>query len=159
MGQSKHGYVSDKTLHRLQERVGLLGPVAGIMGRRLEAELQAYPYQELLKDEMVEKSSQEVEGKAPFRAEDIKEDYDRAWMDDYSSHDEDGDCGYDSRGVNDPDYGRPDLEERYKQRSEWMDVPNPRPGVYTDHRECDRSNEDRSPLRRTKGSGRQYARI
>ena len=162
------------TLHRLQERVGLLGPVAGIMGRRLEAELQAYPYQEMLKDDMIEKSSQEVEGiKAPFRAEDIKEDFEQACMEDYvksweeySSHDEDGNCGYDSRGIYDPDY--PDYrkldpdrrhQDRQRGRAHYTEIPDPRPGIYTDRRQRDRSSEDRSPLRRSKGRGRQHARI
>jgi len=159
----KSGYVSDKTLHRLQERVGLLGPVAGIMGRRLEAELQAYPCQTLLKDEMIERSSQEVKGNAPFRAEDIGEHFDNTagsnWMEDYSSHDEYDDCGYDHRGDY-QDYRRQDPEERYRERTErWPRIPDPQPGVYTDHRERDRYDEDRSPLRRSKGSGRKYERI
>ena len=167
----KSGYVSDTTLHRLQERVGLLGPVAGIMGRRLEAELQAYPYQEMLKDDMIEKSSQEVEGiKAPFRAEDIKEDFEQACMEDYakswedakmwedySSHDEDGNYAYHH---SDPDKPKRRLDpdrrqqDRHRGRAHYTEVPDPRPGVYTDRRQRDRSIEDRSPLRRNKGRGK-----
>ena len=80
-------------------------------------------------------------------------------MEDYSSHDEYDDCGYDHRGDYQY-YRRQDPEERYRERTErWPRIPDPLPGVYTDHRERDRYDEERCPLRRNKGSGRKYERI
>ena len=150
----KSGYVTEYTLHRLQERVGLLGPVAGIMGRLMEAELQAYPYETLLKDDMIERSAEEVVG--PLCGNDFKDKMDlpdtekENPYEDYSSYDEYGECGYDPH-----DYGDDkDPEHRYHERMiPRHRIPDPRPGIYTDRRERDRHMDDRSPLRRHRASG------
>ena len=128
----------------------------------MEAELQAYPYETLLKDEMIERSAEEVKG--PFCAMDIDEkepagntEGANRW-EDYSSYDEYDDCGYDHR--HHEDNRRQGPEERYHERYERRQrIPDPQPGTYTDRRERERYEDDRSPLRRHKGCGRKYERI
>ena len=135
------------------------------MGRLLEAELQAHPYETRLRDEMIEKSADEVYG--PFCARDIEEREHTGntegenYYDDYDEYEESSDSyGQDYIPRQDPDHRR--YPER--RRSRWREPESregvPRePGVYTDRRERERYEDDRPPLPRNKGCERRFDRI
>ena len=165
VGQQEVSYVREHTLHRLQERVGLLGPVAGIMGRLLEAELQAHPYETRLRDDMIEKSADEVYG--PFCARDIEErehigntEGQYYYDDEDDGYEESSDSyGYDHIPRQDPDRRHPERRQsRWREPERRERIPR-EPGVYTDRRERERYGDDRPPLARNKGCGRRFDRI
>ena len=133
------------------------------MGRLLEAELQAHPYETLLKDEMIEKLAEEVYG--PFCANDIEErertGNAKGEHGQYDNTTESSDSyGYDYKPRQDPDHRRyPERRQsRWRDPERWERTPR-EPGVYTDRRERERYEDDRPPLARSKERERRYDRI
>ena len=135
------------------------------MGRLLEAELQAHPYETMLKDEMIEKSAMEAYG--PFTANDIEErehtgntEGEQVQWDGYTSSSESyGD--WQARRDPEPNYYPERRQSRWRSPEQWEYIPRPReqPGVYSDRRERERERyeDERPPLARHRE--RRYERI